>query len=173
MTIRKNDFGGGRSFHGITVDCRMPRLFYGVASAYYICEDAFCRLEEEFLKKIRTIARFCENGSLSFRVGRNKLPQFYYSVLPQLEGAVDIMEENAEEIAAYLPPQAEFVFYLDAEGEDMSCRVGARYGEASSALWKPATEDNPRSLSGKEPEKVRRFSWQGSGSPIGTRGNRS
>ena len=129
MTIRKNDMGTGRSFHGITVDCRMPQLFYGVASAYYLCEDAFCRLEDEFLQKIRTIARFCEDGSCSFRVGRNKLPQFYYSVLPQLEGAVDIMEENAEEIASYLPPQAEFVFYLDAEGHDMSCRVGARYGE--------------------------------------------
>ncbi len=144
MTIRKNDFGGGRSFHGITVDCRMPRLFYGVASAYYICEDAFCRLEEEFLKKIRTIARFCENGSLSFRVGRNKLPQFYYSVLPQLEGAVDIMEENAEEIAAYLPPQAEFVFYLDAEGEDMSCRVGARYGEAEFRVVETGDRRQPQ-----------------------------
>ena len=129
MTIRKNDLGIRREFHGITVDCRMPQLFYGVGTAYYICEGGLCRLQEDFLKKIQIMARFCGEGSLTFHVGRNKLPQFYYSVLPQLEGAVDIMEENAEEIAAYLPPQARFVFYLDAENHNMSCRVGARYGE--------------------------------------------
>lgn len=129
MTIRKNDLGRHREFHGISVDCRMPRLFYGVGTAYYICEAGLCRLDPEFLKKIRIMAQFFDEGALSFQVGRNKLPQFYYSVLPRLEGAVDIMEENAEEIAAFLPPQARFVFYLDAENDDMSCRVGARYGE--------------------------------------------
>ena len=129
MTIRKNDLGRHREFHGISVDCRMPRLFYGVGTAYYICEAGLCRLDTEFLQKIRIMAQFFNGGALSFQVGRNKLPQFYYSVLPQLEGAVDIMEENAEEIAAFLPPQARFVFYLDAADDNMSCRVGARYGE--------------------------------------------
>ena len=129
MTIRKNTLGESRGFHGVSVDCRMPHFYYGVGTAYYVDEDAFCRLEEEFQKKVRTIARFCPNGSLNFQVGRNNLAQFYYSVLPQLEGVVDIMEENAEEIASYLPPQAKFVFYLDAEEQNMRCRVAARYGE--------------------------------------------
>lgn len=71
---------------------------------------------------------------MTFQVGRNKLAQFYYSVLPQLEGVVDIMEENADEIAAYLPPQAEFVFYLDAEKQNMTCRVAARYGDRELSL---------------------------------------
>lgn len=137
MTIRKNNLGERRSFHGITVDCRMPEFYYGVDSTYYIQENEFCRLQDDFQKKIRTIAAFCRNGSLSFQVGRNNLAKFYYSVLPQLEGAVDIMEENAEEIAAYLPEQVEFVFYLDAEDHNMSCRVGARYGDGE----KPVTED--------------------------------
>ena len=126
MTIRKNDFGMHREFHGITVDCRMPQLFYGVGTAYYICEAGLYRLEQDFLKKVQIMAQFCQEGTLTFQVGRNKLPQFYYSVLPQLEGAVDIMEENAEEIAGFLPPQARFVFYLDAADDNMSCRVGAR-----------------------------------------------
>lgn len=129
MTIRKNDLGDGRSFHGITVDCRMPDFFYGVETAYYISGSEFSRVEAEFMKRIRTIAGFSREGALSFQVGRNNLAQFYYSVLPQLEGAVDIMEENAEEIASYLPAQARFVFYLDAENKNMSCRVSARYGD--------------------------------------------
>lgn len=134
MTIRKNDLGERRGFHGVTVDCRMPRFYYGVGTAYYVDVEALCRLEEDFQKKIRTIARFCPNGSLQFQVGRNSLAEFYYSVLPQLEGVVDIMEENAEEIAGYLPPQAKFVFYLDAEEHNMSCRVAAGYGEREFAV---------------------------------------
>lgn len=134
MTIRKNDLGERRGFHGITVDCRMPDFYYGVGTAYYITDDELCRLEEEFQKKVKTIANFCRNGSLNFQVGRNSLAQFYYNVLPQLEGVVDIMEENAEEIASYLPPQGEFVFYLDAENQNMSCRVAVRYGERELAV---------------------------------------
>ncbi len=134
MTIRKTDFSDRRVFHGITVNCRMPFFYYGVGTAYYIDGDALCRLEEEFLTKIRRLADFCRNGELSFQVGRNNLAPFYYSVLPQLSGAVDIMEEDAEEIASYLPPQAKFVFYLDAEADNMSCRVGVRYGDTEILL---------------------------------------
>ncbi len=129
ISIRKNALSDRRTFHGINVDCRMPELFFGVGTAYFIAEDSLCRLEEAFQQRIRTLAAFCQDGAASFQVGRNKLAQFYYSVLPQLEGVVDIMEENADEIAAYLPPQAEFVFYLDAEEHNMSCRVAARYGD--------------------------------------------
>ena len=134
LTIRKNNISSRNNFHGITVECRMPNLFYGVGKAYYISGDRLFRLEEEFQQRIRTLAAFCRHGKFSFQVGRNKLAQFYYSVLPQLEGAVDIMEENADEIWAYLPPQVEFVFYLDAEEHNMSCRVAARYGDQEISI---------------------------------------
>lgn len=134
LTIRKNMLSDRRTFHGITVECRMPTLFYGVGTAYYMNGENFCRLEEEFQQRIRTLAAFCPEGAIKFQVGRNKLAQFYYSVLPQLEGVVDIMEENADEIAAYLPPQADMVFYLDAEGRNMTCRVAARYGSEELSL---------------------------------------
>lgn len=135
MTIRKNDFGDRRSFHGITVDCTMPGFFYGVDSAYYISGNTFCRLEDDFWKRIKVIADVSRDGKIHFQVGRNSLAQFYYSVLPQLEGVVDIMEENAEEIQAYLPEQAEFVFYLDAEEDNMSCRISARYGDREFSVF--------------------------------------
>ena len=86
------------------------------------------------MRKIRTLADFGKNSSLSFEVGRNNLAQFYYTVLPQLKGAVDITEENPQEIAAYLPPRAEFVFYLDAENHNMKCRVKARYGDSEFSV---------------------------------------
>ena len=134
MTIRENSLGSIRTFHGVEVHCRMPYLYYGVRTAYYMDEAFFCRMEEDFLRKIRRLADFSNNGEVDFQVGRNSLADFYHSMLPQLEGAVEIMEENAQKIAAYLPPQAEFVFYLDAQENNMSCRVGARYGEREIPL---------------------------------------
>ena len=67
MIIRKNDMGHHREFHGITVNCRMPEFFYGVKTAYYIEGDMLCRLQEDFQKKIRTIAQFCREGELRDR----------------------------------------------------------------------------------------------------------
>ena len=153
MTIRKNDFGDRTSFHGIKVDCRMPQFFYGVRTAYYVQDNVFSRVDEEFQKRIRVIARLCTDGELSFQVGRNNLAQFYYSVLPQLEGVVDIMEENAEEIASHLPPKAEFVFYLDAENHNMSCRVGARYGEREFSVLDVLDESRRPLEMFREPSK--------------------
>jgi len=153
MTIRKNQLSDKRTFHGITVDCRMPDLFYGVNTAYYITEENLCRLQDEFQQRIRTLAGFCRNGSMTFQVGRNKLAQFYYSVLPQLEGVVNVMEENAEEIASYLPPQAEFVFYLDAEAHNMSCHVGVRYGERELSILDTLGDENLEPFREREREK--------------------
>ncbi len=134
MTIRKNSLSSRRVFHGIEVDCRMPELYDGSSTSYYIDGDGLYRLEEEFARKVRILSGFCRDGSMHFEVGRNHLAQFYYNVLPQLEGVVDIMEENVEEIAACLPPRVEFVFFLDAEEHDMSCRISARYGERQFML---------------------------------------
>lgn len=134
MRIRKNTLKSRKSFYGVTVDCSMPQLFYGVKTAYYIQDDILCRVQEEFQQRIRTIARFCRYGGMTFQVGEDMLSEFYYSVLPQLEGVADIIEEDAEEIAAHLPPQVRFVFYLDAENHNMNCRLTARYGETELSV---------------------------------------
>lgn len=143
MTIRKNKLSTRRAFHGVEVDCRMPELYEGSSTFYYIRGDGLCRLQEDFAGRIRKLADFCENGSMCFQVGRNHLAQFYHNVLPQLEGVVDVMEENAEEIAAYLPPRAQFVFFLDAEEHDMNCRIKARYGEREFSLLDGKADEEP------------------------------
>ncbi|MCH5341258.1 MAG: SNF2 helicase associated domain-containing protein [Acetatifactor sp.] len=144
MTIRKNDISSRRVFHGITVECKIPPLYYGVRTAYYISQDALCRLQEEFERRIRVLAELGENGSATFQVGRNSLSQFYHNVLPQLEGVVDILKENEEEIEVYLMPKAEFVFYLDAEAGNMSCRVEARYGDRQISVLDQMAEEGIR-----------------------------
>ncbi len=143
IAIRKNALSTRREFHGITVTCRMPSFFYGARTAYYVQENALCRLEEDFLARIRTLADFCQGGKLEFTVGRNSLAHFYYNVLPQLEDVIDIMEEDTEEIASYLPPRVRFVFYLDAGNQNMNCRVKSMYGDKEFSLFDLLDENLP------------------------------
>ena len=141
MIIRKNRLDKGKVFHGVSVDCNIPFLFYGVNTAYFIDDDILYRLEEEFLRKLRPLVMQQGDVSKSFQIGRNALPEFYYSVLPQLRDVVDVTEEDEEEISRYLPPEAEFVFYLDAENGNITCRPHVRYGEAEFALPKYDAEN--------------------------------
>lgn len=134
MTIRKNRLDKGKLFHGIAVDCEIPYLFYGVNTAYFIQDEILYRMDEEFLRRIRPLAVKQGIAGKSFRIGRNALQDFYYSVLPQIREVVDVAEEDGEEISRYLPPEAEFVFYLDAEDGNITCRPHVRYGEAEYAI---------------------------------------
>ncbi len=140
MSINKNLLGKSKTFHGINVECEFPDMFYGVKTAYYIEGDGLYRMEEGFLQRIRPLTEQCDGGSLSFQIGRNNLGEFYYSVLPQIRDIVDIAEENEEEIEEYLPPEAEFIFYLDAEDHNIACKPGVRYGDTEFPLIKPESE---------------------------------
>ena len=53
-----------------------------------------------------------------------RLDQFY-EMLPQIREYANVVEENAEAISAFLPPEVQFVFYLDAENRNMTCKVHA------------------------------------------------
>ena len=131
MIIRKTKLEKKNTgeFHGITVTCRMPKIWTGIDSAYYLENNQLLQVEAEVYQKIRLLGELLENGTYEFKVGRNHLADFYYTVLPQLEDVVEIMEENPEEIKKYLPPQGKFVFYLDAEDGILSCKIGVRYGK--------------------------------------------
>ena len=82
-----------------------------------------------------------QGEELKFQIGRNKLTDFYYSMLPQLEDIFTVMEEDSEEIHKYLPPEVVFIFYLDAEGNDLTCRVTARYGDRECSVVDSAVTD--------------------------------
>ena len=129
MEISEQKMRGEREFHGIWVRGTLPELHFGMDTAYYIEEDCLCKVEPEFLKKIEALANLSQQNHFSFRVGRNSLAEFYYRVLPQLEGAAEITETDPKRFRAYLPPQARFAFYLDAEEDDLMCRIRVRYGD--------------------------------------------
>ena len=146
LTIRrtKPKKGNAEEFQGITVSGKLPKFYQGVGKAYYLTDRQLIQLEDEFLKKIQLLSRLAGAGEFSFQIGRNHLADFYYTVLPQLEGVVEVFEEDSEEIQKYLPPQGKIIFYLDAADSDIVCRIGARYGQkefdASDSVNFRATE---------------------------------
>ncbi len=128
MRISEEQMGSGRVFHGIRVDGSLPKLHMGTDTGYYISQGELCRVEKDFLDKIEPLTILTDDDSFSFHVGRNSMAEFYYRILPQLEMVADISETEPEKFRSYLPPDVRFVFYLDAEDQNVTCGVSAKYG---------------------------------------------
>lgn len=152
MIIRKNTLGDGNTFHGITVKCLIPPIFYGTKTAYFIRENAFCRLTENFAERIRLLTDYAGESGLTFQIGRNDLADFYYVVLEDLRDVIDIIQEDAGEIERYLPPEPEFIFYLDADRNSVLCRPAVRYGNVEIMLLEKNTDRSVSRLLAKEQE---------------------
>lgn len=141
MQIAKSKIGRKKEFHGVDVACRMPEFYIGTEYAYYVQDEVLYRTDIDVINKIRPLLDMADRGQLNFQIGRNKLTNFYYSMLPQLEDVFTVMEEDSEEIHTYLPPEVAFVFYLDAEGNDLTCRVAACYGDKERSVIDSVSDD--------------------------------
>lgn len=145
MQIRKSSIGRKSEFHGVEVCCNMPEFYVGIEKACYMKENTLCWTDSGRINKIRPFLERVGGGQITFQIGRGKLTDFYYSMLPQLEEVFTVTEEDSEEIHSYLPPEVEFVFYLDAEAGDVTCRLMALYGEQECAVV-PAMTAEPNTV---------------------------
>ena len=132
--------------HGIQVNGTLPELYYGMEDAYFIREDRLLRVEKEFMEKIEPLADMAEEDQFFFLVGRNHMAEFYYRILPGISEAAEIIEDEPERIRSYLPPDVKFVFYLDAEEDDITCRVFARYGDREYSAMDLLVKEKRKSL---------------------------
>lgn len=121
--------GAGKKFQGLEAQCEMPEFYEGQNAVYFISGDKLCRTDRERLSKVMPLLEQAKNGRIQFRIGKKNLSEFYYSVLPMLSDALELVETDPDTIQANLPPQVEFIFYLDAPGNDLTCRIEAKYGE--------------------------------------------
>lgn len=129
MQISEDKIKGEKEFHGIKAEGTLPALYYGTDAAYYISDGYLNRVDKYFLEKAEPLANLASNDRFGFRVGRNHMSEFYSRVLPQLAAIADISETEPEKFRSYLLPEARFVFYLDAEQDDVNCQIFAWYGE--------------------------------------------
>ena len=143
MKIREKKLEGSSDFHGVLVEGKIPKLYYGTNAAYYIRDDRLWKTDEEFMEKIGPLAVVSDEGRFSFTIGRGRMAEFYYSVLPGLEDVVSVEEEDSDTIRSYLPPDVKFRFYLDAEEGDVTCRIFSRYAENESSCLDLLNDDLP------------------------------
>jgi SNF2 family DNA or RNA helicase len=144
LNVKK--YMAGNEFQGITVSGQFPNCIEGNRSGYYITEDnikgnylnRFSRKQMELLHPLAELERA---GKVSFNVGRNHLAEFFYKVLPELSQAVEVEQFDSDIIEQYLPPEARFSFFLDAENGNVTCGVEAKYGDLKIGLQELLTRD--------------------------------
>ncbi len=153
-------------FQGILVEGQLPKLFFGMERAYYIEENHLCRSTPEFQEAIQPLSSVADQeGEFFFQAGRHHLPTFYYQALPQLQKFVDIIETNPDLIHAHLLPPASFVFYLDADQNDVQCRADVRYDNVRFSLLdhlypeRADVMDQYRNISQEHEVLVRLMQW--------------
>lgn len=127
--ISEEKLEGGSRFHGIRVEGKLPRMYFGTVDSYYIGENNLFQTDREFLEKMEPLTELAKNGTFSLRVGRNSMSEFYYRVLPELADIAEITETEPDKFRSFLMPEARFVFYLDMEDGNAVCEVYACYGE--------------------------------------------
>ncbi len=135
LYIRKTRIARGKAFHGIDVTCKMPVTYSGTETIYFIENDELCRADRDYAGRTKLLTERMYRGELKFQVGRNNLSEFYYMLLPQFEDVVNVMEENPDEIHRYLPPEFSFIFYLDADRNNITCRVHVKYGDREFSVF--------------------------------------
>lgn len=128
LTIRE-DLSDGGAFQGIRATGYLPSLWHGQQYDYFIGGYYLNRARKEEMEKYAPLYEAEKEGMVSFRIGRKHLSEFYYSMLPGLRELGKIEEPDAEKILPYLPPEVSFRFYLDAPGQNVTCRLRAVYGE--------------------------------------------
>ncbi len=133
-------------FQGIRIRGSVPELLQGLDYQYYLSDVALNRISPEKLENLKPLLDRAEGGQLSMQVGRRYLSEFYYRVLPVLKEYATVREEDTEVIQKYLPPEVEIVFYLDAEQKNITCHVGARYGDVECDVmdWLAGTAQKDR-----------------------------
>ena len=118
------------TFAGVTVSGFIPVMIEGSAHRYTLSSRTLSRIspgESRMLSPFSAVAD--ESGYFRFQVGLDRLQEFYYRVLPSLlaNPSVEIDDQCSEEVRNILPPEPEFVFYLDIEDNRLFCRCVVTY----------------------------------------------
>ncbi len=121
-----------KKFQGVNVQMNVPDIYTGSGNMYYIDEnrDMFYKVTEDFYENMGTLFTEFEkdHGIISMNIGRTKLSEFYYGVLPDISSYVDVAETKPDIIEQYLLPETRFSFYLDAADDYVTCKVMSEYG---------------------------------------------
>ena len=129
-------------FDGIRADVDIPQLYSGVVQDYIIQEDRFLSISHENTRRLKPLLDVRPGPLDPLKIGRRSLASFFHHLLPSMEPYVEITSIDSQRYLDYLPPEVRFAFYLDAEENDITCRLQAIYGEDIFPLA-PESHDRP------------------------------
>ena len=117
-------------FIGIAVSGVVPVLISGSSSRYVLDTRGLSRIsqaEKQVLDPFLEVAD--SSGYFRFQVGPEHFREFYYRIIPGLleNPFVEFIDHCREEAAPYLPPEAQFSFWLDLENRLLSLRAKVEY----------------------------------------------
>lgn len=119
---------------GVMVSGTCPVVIQGATGSYVLTDRALSRISDEEKRTLEPFQSVSSgDGSFRFQVGRANLQEFYYRALPAfLENPMITVQDNCEEEAKnILPPEPEFIFYMDFDEDVITCRPTVRYGETT------------------------------------------
>ncbi len=125
------------NFIGIAVSGFIPVLISGSSYKYVLNTTGLSRISSEERKVLSPFLAVADaSGYFRFQVGKDRLQEFYYRVLPGLldNPFVDFIDNCQEEAASCLPPEPAFGFYLALETSVLSLEGVVRYDNLSYPL---------------------------------------
>ncbi|HAD19673.1 MAG TPA: hypothetical protein DCF42_04670 [Lachnospiraceae bacterium] len=141
-------------FAGLTVSGQVPTLLEGRKYRYFVAGDVLSRMEDTVYQSLQPLLEAGSEGRIQFHVGKKALAEFYYRILPELEENPCVtVTEDSEAIEPYLPPEAEFSFYLDAEEKTVACRCRVSYAGETFDI---GPEQEEQRNSGRDQEQEQR-----------------
>jgi superfamily II DNA or RNA helicase len=138
--------GKGKNFDGVLLKADTPELLQGEKENYLLDGDVMTRIPEEQYRELEPLLEMSdEDGIPQMKIGKKKMPEFFYRVLPEMEKnpCLDIRITDEKEIQKHLAPEAQFVFRLDAEDGQLLCRAEVAYGDKKHVLRLPEPQELP------------------------------
>ncbi len=139
---------------GVELSGRMPVMLKGTTESYILDEHALSRISKEEERALIPFRSASDTaGNINFRVGKEKLAEYYYRVVPALieQSYVDLQDDLSEAVAPMLPPEPEFTFYMDMPDDNITCKAVVSYGGKEYVLGKAGKRgDGYRDVSQEE-----------------------
>ena len=131
----------------VVVEGELPDLLEGNEHRYFRSFDSLCLLEEEDHRMLAPLQQIARGGTVSFRVGMQNLPEFYYRILPQLRAnpCFQITEVDMDDMEQWMPPEAVFSFFLDVDAAQgtILCKGKVTYDEKEHTLSPLKFQETP------------------------------
>ena len=134
LTMKERRNEEDDAFLGVELSGEVPTLLKGRRRQYALTDRKIQPIAEKADGVLLPILENAVRGKVRIEIGRDRLPEFYRKVLPRLQEEAEVTEYDSESIERHLPPEPEFVLYMDAPAGEVICRADVFYGPQAHAL---------------------------------------